>query len=239
MAFRHRLIAGLIQSAVLFGTLGTTGCGYFSEAPQPVIYTVVKGDTLFVIARDHDVSLDDLRAWNQIEGDLIEVGQALTIWPTGADAPEVATAEAKQPRKSAKPIAGIVRPSEAATEAQLELPPLQDCLAGPSIDGNADEHAMAASQGLVYDQISTAMRGFVGNTLPCITEGDATPEAALVMEITVGCNGRVDHISVLDTGDWPAPMAECVTKVLHFAPFPAHDLPDGETFTYPLRFTPG
>ena len=236
MPFRHGLIARLFRTAVLSGTLG---CGYFSEAPQPVTYTVVKGDTLFVIARDHDVALDDLRAWNQVEGDLIEVGQDLTIWPNEQAAPEVATSKAKNPRKRRKPVTGTVRPSEAVAEAQLALPPLQDCLAGPSIEGNADEHAMAASQGLVYDQISAAMRGFVGNTLPCITEGASTPEAALVMEITVGCTGRVDHILVLDSGDWPADMAQCVTEVLHFAPFPAHDLPEGETFTYPLRFTPG
>ena len=39
----------------------------------------MRGDTLFLIAKAHEVTVDELREWNGIEGDLIEVGQVLRI----------------------------------------------------------------------------------------------------------------------------------------------------------------
>jgi peptidoglycan endopeptidase LytE len=42
-------------------------------------YTVVKGDTLSAIARSHNISLAELRQWNNLSGDLIIPGQQLTV----------------------------------------------------------------------------------------------------------------------------------------------------------------
>jgi LysM repeat protein len=42
-------------------------------------YTVVKGDTLSQIARSHNISLTELRQWNNLTGDLIIPGQQLTV----------------------------------------------------------------------------------------------------------------------------------------------------------------
>jgi peptidoglycan endopeptidase LytE len=42
-------------------------------------YTVVKGDTLSAIARSHNISLTELRQWNNLSGDLIFPGQQLTV----------------------------------------------------------------------------------------------------------------------------------------------------------------
>jgi hypothetical protein len=40
----------------------------------------------------------------------------------------------------------------------------------------------------------------------------------------------------------PSPFSEtttrCVTDTLRFAEFPAHDLPDGFSFDYPLTYSP-
>ena len=48
--------------------------------PGPV-YTVVRGDSLSVIARREALSVAQLRSWNGIDGDLIEVGQQLAVGP--------------------------------------------------------------------------------------------------------------------------------------------------------------
>jgi phosphate transport system substrate-binding protein len=49
-------------------------------APAPVTtYTVVSGDTLSKIARNHSVSVDDLRRWNDLHGDMLRVGQVLKL----------------------------------------------------------------------------------------------------------------------------------------------------------------
>ena len=46
---------------------------------QAADYTVVGGDTLSKIARKHSVSVDDLRKWNHLRGDMLQVGQVLKL----------------------------------------------------------------------------------------------------------------------------------------------------------------
>jgi len=48
---------------------------------RPTRYVVERGDTLGEIAAAHGVTVADLRSWNGIEGDLIEVDQVLLIYP--------------------------------------------------------------------------------------------------------------------------------------------------------------
>lgn len=43
-------------------------------------YTVRRGDVLGSIAQRYNVKLSDLRRWNNINGNLIKVGQQLTVW---------------------------------------------------------------------------------------------------------------------------------------------------------------
>lgn len=52
-----------------------------SSAPtsQAADYTVVSGDTLSKIARKKSVSVDDLRKWNGLHGDMLKVGQVLKV----------------------------------------------------------------------------------------------------------------------------------------------------------------
>ena len=97
-------------------------------------YVVKAGDTLFVIARDHDVSLDVIVAANQIDNvDVIEVGDLLVIPVTGSN-------------ESSAPAAADEPPAEANASpgAGKEQSPIEDTLqdvhvvsAGDSIFGIA------------------------------------------------------------------------------------------------------
>ena len=206
----HRLAAA---AAV---TWGLQACGLWTQDT----YTVVRGDTLFAIAQQHGVTVDELRMWNGIEGDLIEVGQVLVIAGT---APATRGPAQAKPKKS-RPRGG------------LTMPPRKSCLKGP---GGTDlgEDDLVASRGLTREQVSASMRGFVHHTLRCVP-ADTPPAKSLQLELTVACTGRVSKVSVVDAGDWGAEAAGCVADVLGYTPFPAHDLPDGEVFLYPLRYTP-
>ena len=42
-------------------------------------YTVVKGDTLSVIAKKYSVSVADLRSWNSLKNDNVKIGQVLKV----------------------------------------------------------------------------------------------------------------------------------------------------------------
>ena len=48
---------------------------------EPLYYTVKRGDALFSIAKKFDTTADDLRKWNQIEGDRVKIGQRLLVKP--------------------------------------------------------------------------------------------------------------------------------------------------------------
>lgn len=199
-------------------------CGLFAPAPPQAedvqTYDVKKGDTLGKIAKSWGVTVDDLRAWNHVEGDLIEVGQVLEI-----HAPP-------KPSAPTKPRSRVATARPAASG--LELPAAQTCLAGPDV---AADEGMAASEGLSYGQLKSSMDAFLGNTLRCVPEGGI--DATLALRIRVACTGRVADVTVTDPGAAPPEVARCVADTLRFAPFPAHDMPDGFTFDYPLAFTAG
>lgn len=51
-----------------------------TEGKEKIIYRVRSGDVLGTIAEKHQVRVSDIRAWNNISGNLIKVGQPLNIW---------------------------------------------------------------------------------------------------------------------------------------------------------------
>lgn len=207
-------------------------CGSADPPPQeppPIEYSVVRGDTLFLIAKAHGVTVDQLRVWNGIEGDLIEVGQVLRIHPGEPDA---------SPAAKPRPRAPATRASGTSEPTGLRMPDEKPCLDPPTLAAGAD-HAMAASQGLSEAQVREAMNAFVHHTVQCLEGADTAPREVLDLEIRVACTGRVSEVQIRDPGDWPEPTARCVREVLRHTPFPAHDLPDGDSFLYPLSITPG
>ena len=158
------------------------GCGWLTGGePEPVRYTVVRGDTLFLIAKAHGVTVDELRDWNGIEGDLIEVDQILLIWPEGtADA----TAPQAGPGKK-RPAKGPGPADEAGTaDHGLTLPPEQPCLAGPTLDGAADGNGDGAVDvqeliAHVTRQVQAESDGEQTPTTPRVETGEPFPLATV------------------------------------------------------------
>ncbi len=116
----------------------------------------------------------------------------------------------------------------------LSMPRAQPCLSGPSDVGELDEMTMAGSAGLDADQVQGTMRGFLPKALDCFRDSRS---GTLSVEIDVACSGRVTSAQVLDDGGLDSEVARCVTERLAYAPFPAHDMPDGFSFEYPVRYT--
>jgi len=75
----------LIQVPVQLASAGSEKKPQASATTQKkkVYYTVKKGDVLSKIAEKYDVSLSDLRKWNNIKGSTIKAGQKLTIYKSG------------------------------------------------------------------------------------------------------------------------------------------------------------
>jgi membrane-bound lytic murein transglycosylase D len=53
------------------------------SAPEKVIHRVRRGDTLFSIAKRYDTTVEELREWNRLRSNAIQIGQRLTIFRDG------------------------------------------------------------------------------------------------------------------------------------------------------------
>ncbi len=200
------------------------------DSPEPVTYTVVAGDTLFLIAKRHGVALEDLVALNELDSDLIEIGQLLQI-PVGGEAPPTPN------RRSARKTAHTH--TSKAHDWGLTKPQPQPCLPGPQPGTEAEEDlAFSMSQGLQVEAANAALRGFAQHTLKCVpTDGDFSPAEPLPIGLHVGCDGRVISVSAPAGGGWSEEVASCIESVLQYVPFPPHSLPDGDWIRYPLTYT--
>ena len=205
--------------------------------PQPVLHTVVRGDTLSKLARRHDTTVEQIQAWNGLSTDQIDVGQSLVVGYLGPAAPEAVPPKSTSSASRRKRRRTSTKQPAAATPAVegLSLPPEQACLSGPELVDGGDDPAFAGNEGLSRTQVRTAMNAFLPTLQRCIT-GD-WPSGTLSLSITVACTGRVAQVRVQDDGGLDASLVTCVSDTLRYAPFPAHDLPDGETFGYPMVFS--
>jgi hypothetical protein len=131
---------------------------------------------------------------------------------------------------AAAPVAQPKRRT-APAKTGLHRPKPKPC---KKLDDGGGELVM--SQGLGEDEIRTAMNAFLSNALRCVPDGWTTA-GTIDTRVTVGCDGVVDTVEVLDGGDFPAEMVRCVKETIGYTPFPAHDQPDGMVFDYPVRLS--
>lgn len=198
------------------------GCLQETRGPS-VEYTVMKGDSLARIAKRHEVSVEELRQWNTIDGNLIHPGQVLIIHRVDPSPPVKTRRHRGKKEKAAQPI-------------QKKLPPLKACLPPPSVESLLADEGFRASNGLSMGQLRKSMNRILPDTLTC-ANGERLPTGTVLTEITVACSGRVNQIQVIESGPYSPEFTSCVQETLRYTSFPAHDMPDGYQFEYPLRFS--
>ena len=226
----------LVWPLWILGMAFAPACGLLE--PEPPTITVVKGDTLSKLARAHGVTVAQLKEWNGLTSDTIEIGQLLVLKiDQSADKPAAAPPSPnKAPRRRAKGLtvhAPKADAPQAAAPASFSMPAPRPCLAGPT-DVEGDE-GMVASAGLSLDDVRASMNTFIQHTARCLPEGGV--DGVLTLDFVVGCDGRVAALTITDDGGLSGELGACVVETLRHTPFPAHDLPDGFPFTFPLRFS--
>lgn len=92
-------LLGGVATLVLIAWVSLAAIGWWNElqardeaaeAAAAPTWTVTKGETLYQIAKKQNVTVADLRAWNQITGDRIEIGQVLKVGPPPLSPPVMA-----------------------------------------------------------------------------------------------------------------------------------------------------
>ncbi|KPN71740.1 peptidoglycan DD-metalloendopeptidase family protein [Neisseria sp. 83E34] len=91
-----------------------------SNAPvdiNAVTHTVVRGDTVYNISKRYNITQDNLRAWNGLSDNNINVGQTLRVKPAGYTAPAGGSAVTTQQAPAAKTTPPASGPATTPTVA--------------------------------------------------------------------------------------------------------------------------
>jgi murein DD-endopeptidase MepM/ murein hydrolase activator NlpD len=197
-----------------------------SGAPEPVPYVVVRGDTLSAIAKREGVTVAELKEWNGLSGDGIQVGQELLIH--GGANVNAPTERVDGPRRRSTTTAPAASPDAAGPS--LRMPTPEPCI---PFDPQLGDQDMASPNGLSAGQLQSALDGVIQHGLSCPDAPEG--EVRMVFTVTVGCDGVVSHVE--SAGDGSATFLSCLANIVRHADFPAHDIEGGQTFDYPVRAT--
>lgn len=98
-----------------------------SSIPSDGVYTVVSGDSLWIISRRFKVSSDDIRNWNDLKTDKLTIGQKLKLKGTAA-------VKETTPKAAAKPAeAGAPATTAEAPTTENAVPATPDELADETL----------------------------------------------------------------------------------------------------------
>lgn len=243
----------LLRVLVLLAVLGAAWFIPIGGGPAPT-HVVVSGDTLSGIASNQGVTVAQLREWNHLTGDRIDVGQDLRVGEGGAGEtvgslvlaalrPQPRVEPATEPGTEAAPVVSAPPRAPRApasqpesepglTFAPLVMPPAKPCLADTAVAGEG----MTRSVGLEPQQVKQGVMGFQKETLRCF-EGREAAVGTVLLSLVVGCDGRVVSSTVADDTTGEAGFASCVAEVFRYAAFPAHAR-DTVEFEVPLTYRP-
>jgi len=106
------------------------------EDGEETVYTVEKGDTLSAIAKEYNVSVSDIKEWNNLSSDIIVVGNELSINGTAEEA--VAEQPAVEEEAAEEPAEEPAVEEGAAEEATVEQTSNEETAASESEEQSSD-----------------------------------------------------------------------------------------------------
>ena len=113
----------------------------------------------------------------------------------------------------------------------MRMPDAKSCLAE---DTGIEGDSFGRSQGLDAEQISAATRAFQEQTLRCY-QGRESAAGEVLVQLVVGCDGRVRSSRVTGDNTGAAGFADCVADVMRYVAFPAHARDEVEVVV-PMQF---
>ncbi len=190
------------------------GCGGLQEDEAARFAIQFRAPTRYTLEKG-DTRASVARKWGVTEEELV-------AWNPGFDALEPGAVILLHVPEGTVP--------KEAPKARPRPRPRRRC---KPIRGQGD---MVAARGLSRAEIQRAVERSFPKINRCLP-GSYSGTYEMIVEIDVGCDGRVTNTYTLSPGVLPASVTRCVEKVFRSTRFPAHDMPDGMSFQYPLQFT--
>ncbi len=128
-----------------------------------------------------------------------------------------------------------VRGAYGRSWSKLSMPSPKRCVSSSFDTDDDEEFSVASSQGLDSSRIMSSVRSHNAQTMRCADQ-DKPLSGTVLLEFTVGCDGRVMDIEVVENSTFDNAFGDCVADVMKYTPFPAHDQPDGAIFQVPLIY---
>jgi len=112
------------------------------ENSAAIVHEVQEGEYLYMIAKRYGVKVSDIKAWNRLESDALEVGQKLNIYPKKHPelAPQAVTQPPKEQPINNKPTAVETpktqkKDTTPVTETETETPEYEDAVQAVEVAG--------------------------------------------------------------------------------------------------------
>lgn len=191
------------------------------DRSQPTSYVVQSGDVLGLIAEKFDVDIAELRRVNDLSGNLIRVGQTLTI-PALAGSTTIQAAEPADETASAAPVGSTTAPSPtvAPTPVSCGNNAVGHCVqSGDSLLGIASKYSVSV------DALRASNPGVSGDTirigdLLTIPGQSSSTTTTTTTTTTGGSTATTPEASVVAA---PVNDADCAARNAEFPYFHASD----------------
>lgn len=115
-------------------------------------YTIEAGDTLFAIANQFNVTVDNLKAWNNLSSDLIIAGKTISV--AESEAPAAMTVEEAPAEETAAPAEEVSAPAVEEVEA-AEAAPAESAPAPAAEEVQTEEVSAPAVEEVEQPQAAT------------------------------------------------------------------------------------
>ena len=171
---------------------GLLGLGLSSAALADAQYQIQSGDSLWAIARAHDLTVDQLKTANKLEGDTIYAGEQLTI-PVGASGESAQVAEQA---RAAQKTALLSRLNDLKQQREVRQQALASSSSTDSLESTSlkpDSSTSSATQSVADPEARTVEQQKLVNRMSQVISRDrrATQTVAQTVAQTVDSEAAV------------------------------------------------
>lgn len=172
---KRSLLTGAL-AVFLFSTAGVS----FAEAAT---YKVQSGETLYGIAKKHNVSVSDIKSWNKLKSDSLSVNQSLTIGTAKAQPAKKAPAVKAPAPVKAKPAAKAPAPVKAQPAKTATSAAVHKVQKGDSLYKIAVKYGVTTAQLIDWNKLKST-NIFVGQSLNVKGVKTAAPAKPAVVPVS-------------------------------------------------------